>query len=419
MNPYNMSSSHNSMEILVEKLKCIGVLKYGTFELKSGQKSNYYCDFRTLISYPVLLKTIYEFIPNSVFENVDLVCGVYFGGVPLANLISFERNIPQLFIRDTEKKHGTKKQVEGDFKEGQTVLLVEDVITTGKSILEKIRILEYYGLNIKLLTILNRSESLHELYGFYPKQAVYPIHFILPLDKIVKNGIGGMPKIYDLAFKKQSNIILSVDLFDANEIIQLIEETKHHIIGIKLHSDIVDNFAKVLAYLKTIRDDFILIEDCKVADISYISIRKVKNYVDYADYITYHCLLGTDLPQSLKTAYPDLGLLGVVEMSAKGCLINGEYMDSTKPQFEWMDGCVIQKNGMERLRGSRLPITFSPGISLNATADDHNQTYRNPLNDKVGEFWIIGRSIYLATDREEECAKYKRIGWDHFIQFQI
>ena len=417
MNLYNMTQ-YNTIDVLVEKLKYIGVLKYGTFELKSGQTSSYYCDFRTLISYPVLLKTIYGFIPNSVFENVDMVCGVYFGGVPLANLISFERNIPQLFIRDTEKKHGTKKLVEGEFKKGQTVLLVEDVITTGQSILEKIRILESHGLNIKLLTILNRNESLHELCGFTSENTLYPIHSILPLDKIVQSSNRNLSKIYNLAFKKQSNIILSVDLFNENEIIKLIEETKNHIIGIKIHSDIIDNFAELFTYLKTIQDDFILIEDCKVADISYISIQKVKNYVDYADYITYHCLLGTDLPQSLKNTYPDLGLLGVVEMSAKDCLINKEYMDKTKSQLKWMDGCVIQSNGIEQL-GSSLPITFSPGISLHATTDGHNQTYKNPLNAKVGEFWIIGRSIYLEKNRTEESEKYKHIGWNHFIQFHI
>lgn len=410
--------TYDTIDVLVEKLKHIGVLKYGTFELKSGQSSNFYCDFRTLISYPVLLKTIYGFIPDTMFENVDIVCGVYFGGVPLANLISFERNIPQLFIRDTEKKHGMKKQIEGNFEPGQTVLLVEDVVTTGQSILDKIRLLESHGLNIRVLTILNRNRILNRIPGITPEHGVYPIHSILPLDKIIQSGHCDLPKLYQLAFKKQSNIILSVDLSTSREIIELIEDTKEHVIGIKIHSDIIADFDVLKSYLEEIKDDFVIIEDCKVADISFISIQKVKPYATYADYITYHCLLGIDLPHALKVAYPDLGLLGVVEMSAKDCLINREYMEKTTPQLEVMDGCVIQKHGIELL-GSRLPITFSPGISLNDTGDGHNQTYKNPLNEKVGEFWIIGRSIYLGKNRNAESEKYKRIGWNKFIQFHI
>lgn len=399
-------------DLLIAKLKDIGLLKYGKFTLKSGAESSYYCDFRTLLSYPQLLKKIYGRIDPSIFEGVDLVCGVFFGGMPLANLISFERNIPQIFIRDSEKSHGTKKQIEGIFEQGQTVLVIEDVITTGQSVAEKIKILENHGLRIRLLTILNRSETMTHVDN-------HLITSILPLEKI----IGGaqntrMKKIYEIAFRKKTNIVLSADVTSADEVIRLLEQTKANILGIKLHSDIIADFPRLKEYLDTIRDEVIIIEDCKVADISFISIQKVKDYVSYADYITYHCLLGTDLPLSLKAAFPELGLLGVVEMSVKGCLIDVPFIQKTESQLSIMDGCVIQKQGMEWF-GSRLPITFSPGISLTSTKDDYNQTYRNPEKEKVGEFWIVGRGIYAQENPEEKSAEYRALGWKHFISFSL
>ncbi len=399
------------IDILIQKLKHINAITYGDFTLKSGKKSNYYCDFRTLISYPNILKSIYKLIPNDIYDDIDLVCGVFFGGMPLANLISFKKNIPQIFIRDEQKLYGKKKLIEGIYNEGQTVLLIEDVVTTGDSMLNKIMVLESYGLKVKLLTILNRNNELQLLNG-------YILNSILPLDKIINENHIVLNKLYNIAFKKQSNIILSVDLNNSNEIINLIEETKDNIVGIKIHSDIIDDFNNLLEYLNQIKDNFIIIEDCKVADISFISVQKVKNYYNYADYITYHCLLGDDLPLSLKKDFRDLGLLGVVEMSVNNSLIDINYINKTENQLELMDGCIIQKNGLD-LFNNKLPITFSPGISLNNTKDDHNQSYRNPLNEKVGEFWIIGRSIYLEKNKKEESKKYKDFGWSHFINFNL
>jgi uridine monophosphate synthetase len=423
-------SSQQQTWIVVEKLKEIGVLQYGSFLLKSGAESNYYCDFRILVSYPCIMKSIYRLIPDSMFSGVDLVCGVFFGGMALANLISFARDIPQIFVRDNEKKHGTKKKIEGVFREGQTVLLIEDVITTGGSVLEKIRVLEYYGLRVRVLTILCRG-GLSDVGGVV-------VNSILPLDAVVSGGLevslggGVVDKLYRIAFRKKSNIVLSVDLSKSADIIRLIEETRDYILGIKIHSDIIEDFHVLLEYLEGGGgdegvegvegvegiDDLVIIEDCKVADISFISLQKVKNYCAYADYITYHCLLGDDLAVSLKGAYPELGLLGVVEMSVGGCLINDVYMRGAESQLELMDGCVIQGNGI-RMFGRKLPVTFSPGISLSSRADNYNQTYRNPILEKVGEFWIIGRGIYLAGDVGEEARLYRDLGWKHFLNYSI
>jgi len=67
----------------------------------------------------------------------------------------------------------------------------------------------------------------------------------------------------------------------------------------------------------------------------------------------------------------------------------------------------------------KLPTTFSPGISISNNNDIYNQVYKNPLKDKVGEFWIIGRGIYLEKNTEKISKKYKELGWSCFLNFNI
>jgi len=145
------------MDLLINELTQVNIINKGNYILKSGIYSNFYCDFRTLISFPELIGKIYDFIPSSIYNNIDLVCGVFFGGLPLSNYISFNKNISQIFVRDIVKSHGTKKLIEGNYKEGQTVLLIEDVITTGASVYEKVKILKNHNLNVVILCILDRS----------------------------------------------------------------------------------------------------------------------------------------------------------------------------------------------------------------------------------------------------------------------
>jgi orotidine-5'-phosphate decarboxylase len=93
-------------------------------------------------------------------------------------------------------------------------------------------------------------------------------------------------------------------------------------------------------------------------------------------------------------------------------------MKKTETQLGLMDGCVIQKNGINMFK-HKLPTTFSPGISISNNNDDHNQLYKNPLKEQVGEFWIIGRGIYLEKNTEKISKKYKELGWSYFLNFNI
>ena len=146
---------------LILELYKIGAVKIGEFKLKSGLMSPIYFDLRVTMSYPKVLQAI-----ATSFENLSAncqfneICGVPHAAVPMATSLSLKTGVPLLMARKEAKDHGTKKMVEGVFNKGDTVLLVEDVITTGGSILETIQTVEKEGLEVKdILVFIDREQG--------------------------------------------------------------------------------------------------------------------------------------------------------------------------------------------------------------------------------------------------------------------
>jgi orotate phosphoribosyltransferase len=106
------------------------------FTWTSGIKSPCYCDNRILISFPEyrdqIVKSFIEMI-NSLEVKIDVIAGTATAGIPWASFIAMEMNLPMVFVRSKPKEHGTKKQIEGVIEDGQNVLIIEDLISTGKS----------------------------------------------------------------------------------------------------------------------------------------------------------------------------------------------------------------------------------------------------------------------------------------------
>lgn len=123
---------------------------------------------RSIISYPTLLKKLITFIAEKDKKEkkinetnlYSIICGVPYGAISLATAFSLETNIKSIFIRKEKKEYGTKKQIEGHFTKNEQILLIEDVITSGQSILETIKIIEQNNLKIaKIITIIDREEG--------------------------------------------------------------------------------------------------------------------------------------------------------------------------------------------------------------------------------------------------------------------
>lgn len=106
----------------------------------SGIKGPMYCDNRRLLSHPKKRKIlINEFVKVAKKLKFDVVGGVSTGGIPWAALIAEKLNKPMIYIRPEPKGYGKKRQIEGDFKKGSRILLVEDLISTGGSAISAIK----------------------------------------------------------------------------------------------------------------------------------------------------------------------------------------------------------------------------------------------------------------------------------------
>lgn len=130
----------------------------GEFTLRSGILAGEYFDKYLFESDPVLLRRVVDQMTTLVPAGVDLLGGLELGGVPLATLLSSATGIPALFVRKEAKTYGTRRLAEGSDPAGRTVLLVEDVITTGGAVLNAAQALRAIGATITtVICAIDRS----------------------------------------------------------------------------------------------------------------------------------------------------------------------------------------------------------------------------------------------------------------------
>jgi len=160
-------SSNKVIQMESKKKELIGLLnekkvvQFGEFILSSGKKSNYYVNMKMAITDPSILKSIAEIISGQINKNeIDRVAGPALGAVPIATAISLESLIPMLMIRKSKKGYGTSELIEGNLLEGNSVIIVEDVTTTGNSLIKAIKAIEENGGKVKrAFVVVDRAEG--------------------------------------------------------------------------------------------------------------------------------------------------------------------------------------------------------------------------------------------------------------------
>ncbi len=430
----------------------INAIRFGDFLLKSGKRSPVYLDLRSIISYPLLLQQVADMMAERIQETpINRVCGVPYAALPLATALSLQTQIPLLIKRKEAKGYGTKKIIEGEYHPNDEILLLEDVVTSGQSLLETIAELEKEGLKIgKIITVVDREQGGLEKLQMAGYKAEALISISILLDVLFKEGrleenryqevlqylsnnSGEVKKkparrlatshphpkaqqLLDIAHKKQSNLIASVDLSRCEEVLAFLQKTGHAICAAKLHIDILEDFSpEFISKLKALAEEkeFLLLEDRKFADIGNTQLLQISKGIfsiaSWADFVTIHLIAGEaalkaiqDWQQENKPA-----LIPIIEMSSEGALTDKNYIENCCRflyQYPAVAGVVCQT-----FQPEKSLLKFTPGISLAAATDNKGQQYNSPeyaMNTLGSDFLIIGRGLYASADPALEADKY-------------
>lgn len=147
--------STSKREKLILDLFDKGCVKFGTFTLASGKLSPIYIDLRRVVSFPTLFSSVVDATVDELqHQRFDLVAGVPYAALPISAVTALKLEKPLIYPRKEVKEHGTGQKVEGVFKPGQRVILLEDVITTGGSLLKAAEAMRVSGLVVEDAVVL-------------------------------------------------------------------------------------------------------------------------------------------------------------------------------------------------------------------------------------------------------------------------
>ena len=151
---------------LLLQINAIKLNPKNPFTWASGWKSPIYCDNRIILSYPKIRKLICDFLASLIDQNIkdyDLIAGVATGAIGVGMLVANKLDKPFIYVRSDRKKHGRKNNIEGFYKKDQKVVVIEDLISTGKSSLDACDSLISENLKIKsLFSIFNYNFDISE-----------------------------------------------------------------------------------------------------------------------------------------------------------------------------------------------------------------------------------------------------------------
>ena len=288
---------------------CMVISSNERFTLSSGQKSNVYIDMRHSLKNPKLFSLLVNEVSKIVKDiNGTCVCGVPDGGVPLASAVSLVSQIPLLVARKEEKKHGIGGQFFGGNDKSNEVILIDEEISTGGSLIKAVNLLRENNYTVsKAIVLVDRKlggvENLKkinvELFNVSDVEKIEKSIFEKKKETNLFNckNLAGK-RLVECATRKKSKIIFSADIIRSKELLNILDKIGKYICCAKLHSDSITDFnestVKSLLELSE-KYDFLLMEDRKLADIgSTMEKQMIFGYnqiLKWADLITVHGLL--------------------------------------------------------------------------------------------------------------------------------
>jgi len=147
---FNNNTAQKTAELLLQ-INAIKLNPKNPFTWASGWKSPIYCDNRITLSFPQIRKFLQQEFATNIeekFGKPDVIAGVATGAIGIGLLVAEALELPFVYVRPEPKKHGRQNQIEGHFEAGKSVVVVEDLISTGKSSLQAVNALREAGANI-------------------------------------------------------------------------------------------------------------------------------------------------------------------------------------------------------------------------------------------------------------------------------
>uniref|UniRef100_H3DI36 Uridine 5'-monophosphate synthase n=1 Tax=Tetraodon nigroviridis TaxID=99883 RepID=H3DI36_TETNG len=437
--------ANGSIASLILKLHDVNAVKFGEYKLKSGMTTPIYIDLRVLVSHPALMNQICGLIHQRMQEEdlrLDSVCGVPYTALPLATIISSKHLHPMLIRRKEAKDYGTRRLVEGTFREGETCLIIEDTVTTGSSILETAEVLHKEGLKVTdAVVVMDREQGAVEMLAsrgirLHPIVSMFKLldvlqeagridgptaqevrRFILDNHTFsAKEGNGShvpakkpcvekevelsyaqrakLANVHPLASRlltimeeKQSNLCVSADVTSSQELLQLADSLGPSICLLKTHVDILKDYAAAVSHrLQALAEkhNFLIFEDRKFADIGNTVKHQYEGGLyqisSWSHLVNAHVVPGPGVVRGLSAVGKPLGrgCLLIAQMSSQGSLASGDYTNAALQMAEGQADFVMGFICSSKISARPEFIHMTPGVQMQAGGDVLGQQYTTP-----------------------------------------
>lgn len=402
------------------------------------------------------------------------VCGVPYTALPLATCITLDHNVPMVIKRREAKDYGTKQMIEGVFEEGDHCLIIEDIVTSGGSVLETAQQLNEVKLKVTdAIVLINRCQggaeklqsesiSLHSVFDINevldvllrnelidnimfekvqqfiadnqfrptPPAEQKPVNLSTYRERAELTSNSLAKKLFNIMEDKQTNLSFSADVTSSEELLRLADLVGPHICMLKTHVDILEDFSQdFVAKLTQLssKHNFVVFEDRKFADIGntvkHQYAHGMYRIADWAQLINCHAVPGDGILAGLREAAvesgkPDRACVMIAQMSSAGNLCaTGDYAKQTVAMATANSDFVVGFICVEKVSADERFLHMTPGVSMSSAGDKLGQQYLTPeevIGSRKSDIMIVGRGIYKAEDPVEAAIAYKQAGFEAY-----